>query len=76
MFLSWQVHPTRNYRRKQNSREIFPIHFLLFQIFGKQNVYEPNFAQFLGDFQLDVLLTVLMNLQKQKNVLILGGDQS
>ena len=47
-----------------NSRTIFPIHFCLFQILGKQNVYEPNFAHFLGDFQLDILLTVLMNLQK------------
>ena len=49
--------------------KFFPIHFFLFQIFGKQNVYEPNFAHFLGDFQLDILLTVLVNLQKTKNCL-------
>ena len=59
-----------------NSREFFPSSFFWFQIFGRQHVYEPKFAHFLGDFQLDILLTVLMNLQKQKNVLILGGDRS
>ena len=53
--------------------KFFPSIFL-FQIFGKQNVYEPNFARFFDDFQLDILLTVLINLQN--NVLILGGDRS
>ena len=56
--------------------KFFPSIFGLFQIFGGENVYEPNFAHFLGDFQLDILLSVLMNLQKQKIVVILGGDRS
>ena len=35
-------------------------------MFGKQDVYEPNFAHFLGDFHFhfDILLAALMNLQK------------
>ena len=57
----------RNYTRKQNSHKNFPSTFLelsLFQIFGKQNVFEPNFVNFFGDFQLDILHAVLMNLSK------------
>ena len=74
VFFSWQVHPTLQlYTRKQNSREVFSIHFLLlfsahswslFQFFGKQNVYEPNFANFSGDFQLDTVLNVPTDFQK------------
>ena len=46
---------------------LFQAHFWsLFRISGKQIVYEPNFANFFGDFQLDILLTVLMNLQKTR----------
>ena len=31
----------------------------LFHIFWKQNVYEPNFANFLGHFHFDILLNVI-----------------
>ena len=66
---------SRNYTRKQNSREIFPSTFLERSRFlEKKNVYEPNFAQFFGDVQLAILLTVLMNLPQKMIVLILGGD--
>ena len=40
----------------------FPAHFWSVPDFLEKNVYEPNFAQFFGDFQLAILLTVVMNL--------------
>ena len=48
---------------RRNSREIFSAHFWsLFQIFKKQNVYEPNFATFvvISIYDFDILLAVLM----------------
>ena len=57
--------PPRNYTRKQNSREIFPTTSLEGSGFFEKNVYEPNFAHCSGDFQLAILLTVLMNLPKK-----------
>ena len=44
---------------------LFPAHsWSLFQFFGKQNVYEPNFANFFGDFQLDIVFNVPNDFQK------------
>ena len=43
-FFRGRCTPPRNYTRKQNSRNFFSAFLKLFQIFKKQNVYEPNFA--------------------------------
>ena len=53
-----------------------PAHFWSVPDFLEKNVYERNFAQFFGDFQFAILLTVLRNLPKKNIVLILGGDGS
>ena len=40
-----------------NSRDFFSSHFWsLFQVFGRRNVYGSNFAQFLGDFHLIIVI--------------------
>ena len=56
--------------------KFFPAHFLSVPDFFGKHVYEPNFAQFFGDFQLAILLTVVMNLPQKMIVLIFGGDRS
>ena len=67
---------SRNCTRKQNSREIFPSAFFERSRFFGKHVYEPNFVQFFRDFQLAILLTVVMNLPQKMIVLIFGGDRS
>ena len=56
--------------------KFLPAHFWSVPDFLEKNVYEPNFAQFFGDFQLAVLLTVLINLLQKRIVIIFGGDRS
>ena len=43
-------------KTKQNSRDFFSSAFLGFL---PKRVYDPNFATILGDFNFDILLTVL-----------------
>ena len=61
--------------RKQNSREFFSHPFLeLFPDFWEtKRLWIKLCTIFLGDFQIDILPTVLMNSQKQQIVLLLGG---
>jgi len=41
--------------------------------FLKKSVYDPNFATFLGDFNFDILLTVLDVFQFLLFYFLLGG---
>ena len=55
--------------------KFFPAHFWSVPDFLEKNVYEPNFAQFFGDFQLAILPTVVMNLPQKMFVSIFWGRQ-
>ena len=47
-------------KTKQNSHEHFSSAFLEFPpFFLPKRVYDPNFATILGDFNFDILLTLL-----------------